>query len=98
MNFSQPSITELEEKYVIDAMRTSRLSGDGKYTKRVYEIFREHALRNQVTKLDAESHIIVQADDGIILLAECFTDFSVITGHLFLESAVCVFIFIEDFR
>ena len=35
--FNKASIGKLEEEYLIDALHNSRLSGDGKYTIRVYE-------------------------------------------------------------
>lgn len=35
--FNKPSITELEEKYVLEALRDRYLSGDGKFTKKVNE-------------------------------------------------------------
>lgn len=40
ISFNRASISELEEKYVVDALRSCRLSGDAKYTKRVYDQFR----------------------------------------------------------
>ena len=39
--FNKASITELEEKYVVDALYNSKLSGDGKYTMRVYQQLQE---------------------------------------------------------
>ena len=39
--FNKASITELEEQYVLDCLRTSKLSGDGKYTKKVYQQLKE---------------------------------------------------------
>ena len=41
LSFNKPSISELEERYVLDALYTSKLSGDGKYTMRVYEQMKE---------------------------------------------------------
>ena len=41
IRFTKSSITSLEEKYVVDALYNGLLSGDGKYTKMVYEQFRE---------------------------------------------------------
>ena len=41
IKFTKSSVTELEEKYVVDALHNSLLSGDGKYTNRVYEQFKE---------------------------------------------------------
>ena len=40
IRFNKASITELEKKNVIDAMENSILSGDGKYTSKVYEQFK----------------------------------------------------------
>lgn len=39
--FNKASITALEEKYLIDALLNSKLSGDGKYTMRVYDQLKE---------------------------------------------------------
>lgn len=39
--FNKATITELEEQYLIDALHNSKLSGDGKYTMRVYEQARQ---------------------------------------------------------
>lgn len=39
--FNKASITDREIEYAADAMRTGRLSGDGKYTERVYGIMKE---------------------------------------------------------
>lgn len=39
--FNKASISELEERNVIDALRNSKLSGDGKYTMKVYEQVRQ---------------------------------------------------------
>ena len=37
INFNKATITSLEEKYVLDALYNSKLSGDGKYTMMVYD-------------------------------------------------------------
>ena len=39
--FNKASISALEESYLRDALYNSKLSGDGKYTMRVYEQFRQ---------------------------------------------------------
>ena len=39
--FNKASISELEKDYLLDALQNSKLSGDGKYTMRVYEQLRE---------------------------------------------------------
>lgn len=41
IKFNKPSITELEERYVLDVLHNGILSGDGKYTKRVQQQFKE---------------------------------------------------------
>lgn len=41
IRFTKSSVTGLEEKYVVDALYNGLLSGDGKYTIKVYEQFRE---------------------------------------------------------
>lgn len=41
IRFNKSTITDLEEKYVVDALRNGILSGDGKYTKRVYQLCHE---------------------------------------------------------
>ena len=41
IKFNKPSITEIEEQCVLDALHGSVLSGDGKYTDLVYEEFRK---------------------------------------------------------
>ena len=35
--FNKATITELEEKYLVDALHNSKLSGGGKYTMKIYE-------------------------------------------------------------
>lgn len=40
IRFTKSSVTELEEKYVVDALYNGLLSGDGKYTTKVYEQFK----------------------------------------------------------
>ncbi len=39
--FNRPSITQKEIDYVCEAMNTKHLSGDGKYTSKVYEFLKE---------------------------------------------------------
>ena len=41
IKFNKTSITALEEKYMIDALHNNNISGDGKYTKLVYEQFQK---------------------------------------------------------
>lgn len=39
--FNKASVSKLEEQFLIDALHNSKLSGDGKYTMRVYEQMKE---------------------------------------------------------
>lgn len=41
IRFTKSSVTDLEEKYVVDALHNGLLSGDGKYTEKVYGQFKE---------------------------------------------------------
>lgn len=41
IKFTKSSVTDLEEKYVVDALHNGLLSGDGKYTEKVYEQFKK---------------------------------------------------------
>lgn len=47
--FNKASITDLEKNCVVDALYNSKLSGDGKYTIKVYDQFRERfGIRNML--------------------------------------------------
>ncbi|MDR1800529.1 MAG: dTDP-4-amino-4,6-dideoxygalactose transaminase [Lachnospiraceae bacterium] len=39
--FNKASLSDIEKEYVLDAMETAHLSGDGKYTFKVYDFFKE---------------------------------------------------------
>lgn len=88
MIFSQPSVTELEEKYVIDAMRNSRLSGDGIYTKRVYELFRQRfgiedmLLTTSGTSALEMAALLIGIEPGDEVIAPSFTFSSTINAFL----------------
>lgn len=40
--FTKPSITNVEKKYIMDALETGKLCGDGSYTKKCNQWFKEH--------------------------------------------------------
>ena len=46
INFTEPSITDLEEKYALDSLRSGNLSGDKKYTKLCHEWFNKKGYKN----------------------------------------------------
>lgn len=41
IKFNQPTITGLEERYLLDALHSLHLTGDGKYTKKVNKFFKD---------------------------------------------------------
>lgn len=79
--FNKASISELEQEYVADALQNSKLSGDGKYTMRVYEQLRERlGLENVLlttsgtTALEMASLLIdLQPDDEVIVPSFTFS-------------------------
>ena len=46
INFTEPNITDLEKKYVLDALDNNLLSGDKKYTKLCTEWFNKYGYKN----------------------------------------------------
>jgi len=101
IRFNKPSITELEEKYVIDALHNSILSGDGKYTTKVYEQFEKRfGIKNMLlttsgtTALEMAS-ILSDLQDGDEVIAPSFTFSSTINAFL-LRGAKAVFCDIRE--
>lgn len=86
--FNKASITDLEEKYVMDALRNSKLSGDGKYTMRVYEQVRERfGIQNMLlttsgtTALEMAS-ILINLEPGDEVIVPSFTFSSTVNAFL----------------
>lgn len=81
IRFTKSSITELEEKYVVDALRNGLLSGDGKYTARVYDQFKDRfgiermlLTTSGTTALEMASILIdIDIDDEIIVPSFTFS-------------------------
>ena len=79
--FNKASISELEKDYLLDALQNSKLSGDGKYTMRVYEQLRERlGLENVLlttsgtTALEMASLLIdLQPSDEVIVPSFTFS-------------------------
>ncbi len=86
--FNKATITDLEERYVIDAMRNSKLSGDGKYTMRVYEQIRERfgikdiLLTTSGTTALEMSAILIDLDPGDEVIVPSFTFSSTVNAFL----------------
>ena len=101
MIFSMPSITKLEEKYVLDAMHTFPISGDGKYTKRVYEIFKNRfgidnmLLTTSGTAALEMAGLLIGLDKGDEVIAPSFTFSSTINSFM-LRGAKPVFCDIRE--
>lgn len=54
--FTKTSITELEEKYILDAIRNSKICGDGKYTKKCNEWFYENCNISNILLTTSGTH------------------------------------------
>lgn len=86
--FNKASVSTLEEKYLTDALYNSKLSGDGKYTMKVYEQFRERfgidrmlLTTSGTSALEMASLLInLEPDDEVI--APSFTFSSTINAFL----------------
>lgn len=86
--FNKASITELEEKYVVDALHNSKLSGDGKYTMRVYQQLQErfgmkHVLltTSGTTALEMAA-ILINLEPGDEVIVPSFTFSSTVNAFL----------------
>ena len=96
IRFTQANISEAEDRYVLDALHNSKLSGDGKYTELVYEEFRkrfgiEHMLltTSGTTALEMAS-ILSNLNQGDEVIVPSFT-FSSTANAFMLRGAKPVF-------
>lgn len=94
--FNKASVKELEEQYVIDALHNSKLSGDGKYTMRVYEQIKERfgihnilLTTSGTTALEMAS-ILIDLAPGDEVIVPSFT-FSSTVNAILLRGATPVF-------
>lgn len=86
--FNKASVTALEEKYVVDALHNSKLSGDGKYTMRVYEQVKERfGIENMLlttsgtTALEMAA-ILIDLEPGDEVIVPSFTFSSTVNAFL----------------
>ncbi len=86
--FNKASITSLEEKYVLDALRNSKLSGDGKYTFKVYEYFKQRfgienilLTTSGTTSLEMAS-LLIDLQEGDEVITPSFTFSSTVNAFL----------------
>lgn len=88
IRFNKSSVTPLEEKYVVDALHNGLLSGDGKYTAKVYEQFRERfgiermlLTTSGTTALEMAS-ILIDLEPGDEVIVPSFTFSSTVNAFL----------------
>jgi len=86
--FNKASISDSERKYVLDALQNSKLSGDGKYTMRVYEQLKERlGLENVLlttsgtTALEMAS-LLIDLTPGDEVIVPSFTFSSTVNAFL----------------
>jgi len=88
IKFTKSSVTELEEQYVKDALYNGLLSGDGKYTTRVYEFFKEKMgienmlLTTSGTTALEMSAILIDLKPGDEIIVPSFTFSSTVNAFL----------------
>lgn len=86
--FNKASITDLEERCAVDALRNSKLSGDGKYTMKVYDQFKERfdiermlLTTSGTTALEMAS-ILIDLKPGDEVIVPSFTFSSTVNAFL----------------
>lgn len=86
--FNKASISELEERRLVDALRNSKLSGDGKYTMKVYEQFKERfgiermLLTTSGTSALEMASLLINLEPGDEVIAPSFTFSSTINAFM----------------
>ena len=86
--FNKASVTELEENYLVDALHNSKLSGDGKYTMKVYDQFKERfgidrmLLTTSGTSALEMTSLLINLEPGDEVIAPSFTFSSTINAFL----------------
>ena len=94
--FNKATVTELEEQYVIDALHNSKLSGDGKYTMKVYEQLKQRfglenvLLTTSGTTALEMSALLINLEPGDEVIVPSFT-FSSTVNAFMLRGAKPVF-------
>lgn len=88
IRFTKSSITALEEKYVVDALNRGMISGDGEYTAKVYEQFKDRfgiermlLTTSGTTALEMAS-ILIDLQPGDEVIVPSFTFSSTVNAFL----------------
>ena len=98
--FNKPSVTDLEQKYISDALSLKKLCGDGNYTKKVYEIFKNKLGVENILLTTSCSHaldmtaILADLQPGDEVIAPSYTFVSTVNAFV-LRGAVPVFCDVE---
>lgn len=101
VSFTKPSITELEKKYILDALNNSKLCGDGKYTKKCNEWFKDKCSINNLLLTTSGSHaldlaaIIADLKEGDEVIVPSYTFVSTANAFM-LRGAKPIFIDIDE--
>lgn len=99
--FTKPSITDLEKRYIMDALDTHKICGDGKYTKKCNEWFKENCNISNFLLTTSGSHSLdlaailagLKSDDEVIVPSYTFVS----TANAFmLRGAKPVFVDIDE--
>lgn len=86
--FNKATISNLEKQYITDALQNSKLSGDGKYTMRVYEQIRERfgieniLLTTSGTTALEMAAILINLEPGDEVIVPSFTFSSTVNAFL----------------
>lgn len=86
--FNKASVAVLEEQFLIDALHNSKLSGDGKYTMRVYEQMRQRfgietmLLTTSGTTALEMAAILINLEPGDEVIVPSFTFSSTVNAFL----------------
>ena len=99
--FTKPSITDLEKRYIMEALDTHKICGDGKYTKKCNEWFKENCNISNFLLTTSGSHSLdlaailagLKSDDEVIVPSYTFVS----TANAFmLRGAKPVFVDIDE--
>ena len=99
INFTEPSITDLEEKYALDSLHSGNLSGDKKYTKLCHEWFNKKGYKNFLLTTSGSSSLelgalLTKIGAGDEFIVPSFT-FSSTANAFMLRGAKPVFVEID---
>lgn len=100
ISFTKPSITELEKKYILDSLENSKLSGDGIYTKKCNEWFKNNCSIENFLLTTSGTHaldlasILANLGPGDEVIVPSYTFVSTINAFM-LRGATPVFVDVD---